>query len=295
MMHIKFNRLAALLLAIVVASASCADNSDNNGGDPDAGPNDTVEQDAELDASTDAEQDADDTPADIGEPCRRPDACVSGAACVGNESGEQFRCMRICDEAGRVCDDGSICTARLNAPPVCYTLGDVPEGGTCTVNLECTPGSLCFGSEPDQYCIRGCHPLDDACDDGEFCDANDQKGPCRSIVGADCDATADCRDDLICTTAQADPLGSAFPDGYCTATGCSSDDDCPYESVCRTPPGTETAICMQTCETESDCRFNQGYTCLGPTDCGETNDRQACGDFVGSQRLCVPDAFKTAF
>ena len=283
---------AALALACFVAIAGCSDEPADEH-DLDAG--DVSVEDTAQDSPDDASGDTNTGLAEVGESCTRPDACVEGAACVGDQNGDQFQCMLICDEAGRVCGDGSICTARLNAPPVCYTLGDVPEGQPCTVNLECAPGNLCFGIEPEQYCIQGCHPLDDVCAEGEFCDATDRKGPCRSKVGSDCEATDDCPDDLVCSSVQADPLGSTFPKGYCTTTGCSSDDDCPYDSICRTPPGTQTAICMQTCDTESDCRFNHDYTCLGPTECSETNDRQACGDFLDSQKLCVPDAFSSAF
>ncbi|MGM0556319.1 MAG: hypothetical protein ACQEVA_08055 [Myxococcota bacterium] len=284
--------LALVLSLAAILSSACSDDGGENG---DVGLSDTAGEDASEDATGDASTDADSGPLEIGETCTRPGTCVDGAACVGDERGDDFQCMKICSEAGRVCEDGSFCTARLNAPPVCYTLGDVAEGEACSVNLECESGSLCFGAEPEQYCIRGCHVLDDVCAEGEFCDTKDQRGPCRSIIGADCDANDDCQDGLTCTSTLAEPLGSTFPKGYCTETGCTSDDDCPYTSVCRTPPGTETAICMQPCEFESDCRFNHDYTCLGPTGCADTNDRDACGAFVGNQKLCVPDAFKAQF
>jgi hypothetical protein len=285
--------MVALLLSLGVPFwGACSDNGQH---DEDTGVADVADEDTSQDATADATTDADTGPLEVGERCTRPGTCVDGAACVGDESGDAFQCMQICSDAGRLCDDGSFCTARLNAPPICYTLGDVSEGGACTVNLECEPGSLCFGAEPEQYCIRGCHVLDDVCQEGEFCDTRDQRGPCRDIVGADCESNEDCEDSLTCTATLADPLGSTFPRGYCTDTGCTSDADCPYASVCRTPPGASTAICMQPCEFESDCRFNHDYTCLGPTECVDTNNREACGEFLGNQKLCVPDSFQTQF
>lgn len=243
----------------------------------------------------DTHSDVEDELIDVGERCMAPNTCVEGAACVGKPDSPEFLCMRVCAEAGRVCEDGSFCTSRLNAPPVCYIGGTLTEGETCETNLHCEPGNLCFGRDGERYCDGACHPLDNTCPNGEFCDSTGDKGPCRSMVGAECATSADCSEELECTAEQDAPLDGTFPSGLCTVVACGSDEDCPYDSRCRTAPGTETPICLQSCELEADCRFNQDYTCLASVECNDTSGGEACGQFLDSASLCVPDAMLDTF
>ncbi|MFW5967958.1 MAG: hypothetical protein ACOCV2_10585 [Persicimonas sp.] len=85
--------------------------------------------------------------------------------------------------------------------------------------------------------------------------------------GAACDSAADCAGDQCFTEQQ------QFPDGYCSTTGCTSDDDCvsgeDHEATCV--QSGQGNFCMRTCTTPDDCR--DGYTC------------QAVGE---GEDLCIP-------
>lgn len=84
---------------------------------------------------------------------------------------------------------------------------------------------------------------------------------CAPALGDSCGNSADCSvsGDRICDLAQ--------PGGYCTIDGCAAD-ACPDEGVCVewrfAPDRTARRFCMQTCESNSDCR--EEYSCLGTAD-----------------------------
>lgn len=85
--------------------------------------------------------------------------------------------------------------------------------------------------------------------------------------GAACDTSADCAGDQCFTEQQ------QFPDGYCSTTGCTSDDDCVagdgHEATCV--QSGQGNFCMRSCSTHDDCR--DGYAC------------QALGE---GEALCIP-------
>jgi hypothetical protein len=204
--------------------------------------------------------------------------------------------MQNCDERWRICGDGSVCTPRLNsAAPICFTAGTTPRGERCANNLECEPGTLCFGSSGELYCLDACHQLDEnVCPPDSRCEVIDSggKGLCRPRLGASCATSADCSDDLRCSEELADELQGLLPAGYCTEAGCTTDSDCPLGGVCRTLPGpdatTEIAICMATCTTDGDCRFNQDYRCLRDSYCDQVGNPQECEAFRDGKDICFP-------
>jgi hypothetical protein len=233
---------------------------------------------------------------EVGEICQGPEDCVEAASCIGTGQPDQYRCMQNCEERWRICDDGSVCTPRLNsAEPICFTAGTSPRGARCETNLECEPGTLCFGSGGELYCLEACHHLDPGvCPDDARCELIDNggKGLCRSRLGASCTTSADCSSTLTCSEELGAEFESLLRAGYCTDAECASDADCPFDGVCRTVPtaegNTQTAICMATCATDGDCRFNQDYRCLRDGYCDETSDPEACEAFRAGEDICFP-------
>lgn len=95
---------------------------------------------------------------------------------------------------------------------------------------------------------------------------------CSSSIGSSCTGSTDCstQGNRFCDTSQ--------PEGYCTVFGCA-DNTCPDHAVCVTvnaalpgceyndylaPARTYRTLCLQHCESDSDCRTSEGYVCLDP-------------------------------
>jgi hypothetical protein len=81
---------------------------------------------------------------------------------------------------------------------------------------------------------------------------------CAPAIGDECETALDCssQGSRQCDRTQ--------PGGYCTILGCEQG-TCPEESVCvKFRPELEriaVTYCMATCETDSDCRGDEGYEC----------------------------------
>jgi hypothetical protein len=60
-----------------------------------------------------------------------------------------------------------------------------------------------------------------------------------------------------------------FEGGYCTQPGCSRNADCPEGSACFR--GIGAPACLKLCESNSDCRADDGYTCAAIPFLGEAN------------------------
>lgn len=86
------------------------------------------------------------------------------------------------------------------------------------------------------------------------------------VVGGACVVNSECSFDSQCRT------GEEFPMGMC-ANLCDSDEDCPDGAVC-TDDGN---FCMVSCESNGDCREDDGYACVV---------RQARGTMVGDVMVC---------
>lgn len=70
-------------------------------------------------------------------------------------------------------------------------------------------------------------------------------------VGAQCTTTSECQD--------TDPPQSCltnFKGGYCGLTGCSSNEDCPEDSLCVTHTDN-TNYCFRSCTDKSECNENR--------------------------------------
>jgi hypothetical protein len=95
---------------------------------------------------------------------------------------------------------------------------------------------------------------------------------CSASIGSSCTESTDCatQGNRFCDTSQ--------PEGYCTVFGCA-DNSCPDHAVCVTfnaalpscnyndyvaPARTMRTLCLQHCQSDSDCRVSEGYVCLDP-------------------------------
>ena len=93
------------------------------------------------------------------------------------------------------------------------------------------------------------------------------------LIGAECAATNACEnDELTCLM--------NFKGGYCGASGCTSNDDCPDLSICVTEAGTN--YCFRTCSDKAEC--NENRTADNESNCSSSVDRVD----GGNQKACVP-------
>lgn len=282
-----FSRLIIYILTALALSLVCGCSLEAEGEPTDAGASDAGDTAAPEDTADDAEADAD-QPVAVGEPCEGPAACVAGAACIGTDDPEVYVCMAECSQAGRICADGSVCTALLAGDrPVCYIGGSTEGGLSCETNLDCTPGTLCFGTDTEAYCLPACHRDDPVCEAGAYCRyGSSGKGYCRQAFGDGCSSEGFCQLGWTCSE-RIDELAGVLDGGLCTAE-CTSDADC-EQGVCRTVPSTSVAVCVETCQTDGDCRFNQGWRCIDAARCQQADDPAACESLRDGQNLCLPD------
>jgi hypothetical protein len=83
-------------------------------------------------------------------------------------------------------------------------------------------------------------------------------GACAPAIGDECKTSLDCssQGSRLCDRTQ--------PRGYCTLRGCEQG-TCPAESVCvKFRPEAErlsTTWCMAKCDSDDDCRSDDGYRC----------------------------------
>lgn len=88
---------------------------------------------------------------------------------------------------------------------------------------------------------------------------------CAPDIGDSCETSVNCdvNGTRICDLAQ--------PGGYCTVEYCESN-TCPAGSVCvefePNPARLARTWCMASCETDSDCRNDEGYGCRAATELG---------------------------
>lgn len=90
---------------------------------------------------------------------------------------------------------------------------------------------------------------------------------CAPAVGDACETSLQCPAGAICDT--------SVPDGYCIATNCQLNSDCPEDSVCVEFDRYES-FCMLACSSNGDCR--SGYTCR-PCEDGILCGGEASGGF----------------
>lgn len=267
-----------LLACLIVGSVACGDGIADR---PIDGP--WVQDDAPLPpdaASNDAPRPPDAAPPDATA-CPAPAAGDVGGACAINadcaaagfeglcqvaNNGDQFHwpaegfCFRTCDTTAD-CGAGAFCTTisgnqarALGFAPaadefkVCF-----PE---CCEGNRCSPGRVCGDAIYGFITLEqdACFPGDGAATDGDTCEEF-----------ADCNVSSDCRDGDI-----------EDPNGMCITMGCTVGDD----STCA--PGGDghciadqipgqafgLPVCVDTCDTDADCRIADGYTCRDETAAG---------------------------
>ncbi|MEZ4462268.1 MAG: hypothetical protein R3E66_21605 [bacterium] len=240
--------------------------------------------DAGMDAAVvDAGADTSVPLADVGEPCSAPDDCVEGALCIGASEG--FLCMALCTQEYAVCDPGVCLPLTPRPASICFIGGDVPRGDACSTNLDCSPGSLCVGSDDTFVCAQACDATH-ACPDGRHCKTLDTGASiCVTDVGEPCAQGQVCADPTLTCTAD---LGTAYLDvlgvDVCTTTPCTA---CDGDAVCLSYPGLPDSACFARCTSDADCRFGLGFKCLGNDLCDAFDDPMACRVALGSGSACV--------
>lgn len=223
--------------------------------------------------------------AGAGSECEFSAQCEGGASCVTVSAGAPGRCMASCSEPGALCEDGSLCIASGGAG-ICYAGGAVPEGGDCESLADCERGRRCVSAGERKYCVRAC-ATDAGCDAGMSCDELPTGGGkvCRPRVGAACESSFDCDDELTCSLELEDIVHwvTVWPGGYCTSTACdpTANTGCDSGADCKLPGGVGP-VCVQACVTDADCRVSAGWECLGQEAC----TTPGCRAYFGARRYC---------
>ena len=155
------------------------------------------------------------------------------------------------------------------------------EGGSsdrCTSDGDCTVlGTRCDVERQVCICVS-----DDACPDGQFCNA---VGACQ--IRAGCSITQDCPDGTFCDVSSGVCLEGEEP---VLGAPCGLASHCPFNSVCG-PEGR----CVEGCFGDGDCRLGQicldGFCFTGPPGTTICSDADYCayGDSCGPDNLCFED------
>lgn len=192
-------------------------------------------------------------PEDTGAACETAEDCYPDVA-EGALEGEAMCLDRVRD---------GYCTHECAVDEDCCA-----AEGECDAGLHqvCSP----FESTGTLMCFVSCEEEDVSGagfdDDGQYCQERASRDfICRSSgggsqnrkicvpgdcgVGAACASDADCAAGLECST--------GLRGGYCTLSGCSTNDECPADSLCVRGP-SDTSYCARGCSVASDCSFCRG-------------------------------------
>lgn len=217
--------------------------------------------------------------------CTNAVQCLEGQLCL--RDGDSGTCVSQCQTAGSLCDNGEVCSTTSEGN-ICLPGGSVPRGGTCESVVECAKGNICVGAGEQNYCVTACEDASN-CAPGQRCQELEVNpgNVCRPGLGASCAADEDCDGEQVCTAAFSDVIEwvNLYPNGYCTVRNCAQG-MCPDGSVCRAP-GDRDPICAQTCEVDTDCRFQQSWECLDESACQEGAAGDVCRAYFGQERLCM--------
>lgn len=168
--------------------------------------------------------------------------------------------------------------------------------------FDCVPD----GQTPDAGLGSAC-ATDAECGDASLvCDLDNGGGTCApdpalTNVGEPCTTTVDCG--TYSRDACASEVGDDFPGGYCMMEPCDDAAPCSPGATCVALP-YEVPACFDGCETDSDCRTDEGYVCqlfpttppdgFGPNDhacafaCAEDSDCTSPLTCEVSSGKCVP-------
>ena len=187
------------------------------------------------------------------------DPCDDGLFCNGTDACEGGQCSV---HAGDPCQDGLECNNGT-----CNEVDDncfVPEGTPCTDD-----SNVCTDNECNGLGVCAAQPNSDACDDGLFCNGDDQcsGGSCSLHTGDSCPDGPECT--LACDE-QEDTC--AIPSG----TPCSTDGNACTNDVCLNGECTHSTI--------PGCQV-----CLADDDCNDSNlcTVDVCGD-RGCEHAALP-------
>ncbi len=98
-------------------------------------------------------------------------------------------------------------------------------------------------------------------------DADDER------IGAECTMSGQCEnEELTCLT--------QFKGGYCGASGCMANADCPEGAICVTQAGAN--YCFRTCEDKEEC--NRYRSVVNESNCSSNITRVG----GGTEKACVP-------
>ena len=138
----------------------------------------------------------------------------------------------------------------------CGTIGEVKETCECGCSqdgLGCNPDCGCKPDCEGKLCgPDGCGGLcSPGCSDTQRC----HEGACVEArgIGDPCTEDAQCGENGRCLT-------DGFPNGLCLRVGCSDYLPCPAGSGCFNF-SDGSAACLKMCNTDSDCREDEGYIC----------------------------------
>lgn len=204
--------------------------------------------------------------------CLKTARCIDGYCFRGCESDEhcarsKYACRRYDYKVGQNTEYKYFCNSVSSIGTACSKDEECTAGLTCVVNSpeyangfctkSCTKDEDCpieVGTVRmciDGKCQRSCNTDEDCGRTGYLCVENNGKSFCKSKknYGAACNSDSDCSEGLSCYK------GYAFPDGYCTKAGTTSD-QCEDGGV----PGN-MGLCMRQCSADSDCK-RDGYFCF---------------------------------
>ena len=212
-----------------------------------------------------------------GDLCTTDDVCKKGGCKPGLPvlclDGEECQVDPACDPAtgdctstpspdGSTCDDGDPCTT--NDACLQGACGGSPA--VCALEGPCVIGASCQPDPESGYaCVTTFAPDGSACEDGDFCTADDvcNKGDCQPglpvlcLHGAECEldaacdrATGDCTptpapNDSSCEDGAECTVGDTCVEGTCTAGACALNQDCTSLPACGCAAGYFGAGCEQ--------------------------------------------------
>ncbi len=225
-------------------TTACADATDCDDGDACNGDETCDADDAAADAAgcvagtaldCDDSDDCTDDSCDSATGCVNADVtCDAGETCVGGT------CVEACTVAGD-CDDSNLCTV------------DTCESDVCVhTAVDCDDDLFCTGTESCNTDTGACEATGDPCAadvDNPICDEDNDV-----CVAEECVDDVDCDDTVACT------------DDTCTASVCTSTDNCTGGEMCDMV--ADAGTCVE-CLTSDDC--GAGFICTAANVCEGTD------------------------
>jgi len=212
-------------------------------------------------------------PEPTGNGCTDSLQCEYGKVCH-LEVGDDGACAAVCTSS-------DMCELAFGEEYSCNALQRcVPDENiqtNCTVDDTCPVEQLCHYEYNGGVCGPPCDELEDCSEfEGFFCNSEQRCIPVRATDDCEIDfecpyleichtevaegngrCGAYCIDDTVCDEFEGEGQNLYFCNYYSrcypyNGSGCTSDEQCPYESVCHDQAGTE-GICYTPCASHEDC------------------------------------------